>query len=280
MPFWKCAVLAILAIPRYACLEGEDEPEQDDPDQAAQDDPENMLSPEQLHKIMSKIDADSNGKVSLDEVLQFSDLTQKQIAGKESKNILEEIDSDKDAKISLEELMNSFGESDPGDKEVTARKAVEEKKFKAADADGDGLLNEVELSALYYPETHEGVLQIATQYTLETKDTDKDGFLTAKEFWEGDQVAGEEIGASEEEAAEFKTLDKDGSGNLDLEELKPWESGRHHVIQSMQKLFEAADTDKDQHMTAEEVVAHTGMAGTDTHYHFAEWVEHHEQNEL
>merc|ERR1719195_125378 len=172
--------------------------------------------------------------------------------------------------------MDQWGEEDDKD-EASKRKAVEGEKFKAADADGDGLLSEVELPALFYPETHDGVLQIAAQSTLGQKDIDKDGLLTAKEFWEGDQVEGEEIAASEEETADFRKLDKDGSGKLDLEELKAWESGRFHTHQAMQSFFEKADTNNDLHLSAEELAAAHGIiSGSDAQYHFVEWAEHHE----
>mmetsp|Transcript_131760 Transcript_131760/g.262926 ORF Transcript_131760/g.262926 Transcript_131760/m.262926 type:complete len:286 (-) Transcript_131760:293-1150(-) len=284
MPVWKCALLAFLAIPRYACAEGDSDPEQkveelptDDTDESLAD----SLRPEQLQKMHSKMDADNNGKVSLNELLEFSHATRKHIAAKDIKTVFDEMDSDKDGKISLVELFNDIdkmaehddkGEHDDKD-EASRRKAVEEEKFKAADADGDGFLSKVELPALFYPELHEGVLQIAAQSTLAEKDKDKDGLLTEKEFWE-DHVEGELVG---EATTDFRKLDKDGSGTLDLEELKAWESGHFHTTEALQKLVEAADKDHDLHLTSDEMAAaHSTIAGSDAHYHFMEWAEHHE----
>lgn len=277
MPVWKCAVVALLAIPRCACAEGDDGPEQQVEEFSTHDTNEvsdKPLRPDQLQKMHSKIDADNNGKVSLDELLGFSHATRKHIAAKDVKTMMDALDSDKDGKISLVELLKGMGLGEEhGDEEGTsAHQALEEGKFKAADDDGDGFLSEVELPALFYPGLHEGVLQTAAQFTLRAKDVDKDGLLTEKEFWEVDHVEGETV-----EDDEFKKLDKDGSGALDLEEVKVYESGLLHTAEALQKFFEAADKDHDLHLTSDEMVAgHINLAGSDAQYQFMEWAEHHE----
>jgi len=280
MPFWKCAVLALL-VPRLACAEDFDEPEQivnelppDDADEVMGD----SISPEQLRKIHSKMDADGNGKVSLDEVLQFSDKIRKIVAIKDIETVLEVMDSDKDGKMSMDEFMKDteqWSQDAEDQNEALAQKTAEEKKFKIADADFDGVLSKAEIPALFYPETHEGVLQIAAQHALDRKDTDKDGLLTFKEFWKGE---GEAPGASDEAVADFKKLDKDASGKLDLEELKPWESGRFHTMVSLQKFVETHDRDNDLHLTSEEIAAaHSMKPGSDAHYYLREMAEHHDE---
>jgi len=268
MPFWKCAILAFLAIPRRAFAEGEDEPEEDGnepPDDTEEGD--GTLSLEQLQKLHSKMDADSNGKVSMAEVLQFADATRKEIAHKDIKDAMEEVDSDKDGKFSMDEFMKVLG-GDAGMGEDSPRVAVEKRKFMAADADSDGFLSEVELPAIIYPETHGGVLHIAAQSTLEQRDADKDGLLTAEEFWEG---------VEEPIMADFKKFDKDGSGKLDLDELKDWESGRFRYVEDMKPFMEAGDKDNDLHVSSEELVAaHGTLASSNAHDHFMEWATHHE----
>jgi len=82
---------------------------------------------------------------------------------------------------------------------------------------------------------------------------------------------------SEEGKRDFKTLDKDGNGQLNLEELKVWESGDYHTIQAMEKFMETADKDNDLHVTSEEIVAaRDSMVDSDAHYQFLDWAEHHE----
>merc|ERR1712151_795594 len=109
--------------------------------------------------------------------------------------------------------------------------------------------------------------------TMAAKDTDGDGMLTPKEFWEGDAIDGEDLALSDEEQADFKRLDADGNGKLNLIELKAWESGRFHTEEAMKKLFEIADKDNDMHISEEEVLsARELIAGSDAQYHLMEWV--------
>merc|ERR1719188_124817 len=214
------------------------------------------------------------------EIMGFSDEMRKHIAKKDIGSVLEEMDTDKDGKLSLPELlkdMEQWGEGEEDKKERDGRIELETQKFKIADENGDGFLEIKELPSLFYPETHDGVLQITAQSTLQSKDTDGDGKLTPKEFWEGDVADSEDLAISEEEQSDFKKLDLDGDGKLDLRELKSWESGRFHTEEAMKKLFELADRDNDMHVTKEEFDdAREQIAGTDAQYHLMEWAEHHE----
>jgi len=227
----------------------------------------------------SKIDADKNGKVSLAEILSYSAHMRKIIAKKDIHTVIDEMDADKDGKLSLPELlkdMEQWGEEGEEDKaQAVKRKDLETAKFKAADSDNSGLLDGDELPALFYPETHDGVLTMTAASTLKSKDTDGNGELTPKEFWEGDAVDGEDLAISEEEQADFSKLDTDSSGQLNLQELKAWESGSFHTEEAMKKLFELADQDSDMMVSADELdTARQLIAGSDAQYHLMEWAEH------
>merc|ERR1711865_1087520 len=128
--------------------------------------------------------------------------------------------------------MQSEG-SDEDAKEIMEKKETESQKFNLADNNGDGKLDVDELPSLFYPETHQAVLELTAKVTLTQKDMNKDGQLTAKEFWEGDSLDGEETAISEEETADFEKLDTDRNGKLDLNELTAWESGRFHTEEAL-----------------------------------------------
>jgi len=256
------------------CQEGD--AETDDSDEGIEQD---ALTSEQIRAMHSKIDGDKNGKVSLAEILSYSAHMRKIIAKKDIHTVIDEMDADKDGKLSLPELlkdMEQWGEEGEEDKAQAAkRKDLETAKFKAADSDNSGLLDGDELPALFYPETHDGVLTMTAASTLKSKDTDGNGELTPKEFWEGDAVDGEDLAISEEEQADFTKLDVDGSGQLNLQELKAWESGGFHTEEAMKKLFELADQDSDMMVTADELdTARQLIAGSDAQYHLMEWAEH------
>lgn len=264
----------------YELDRDDDEPEEHMP---ARDE----LTPDQLNKLHAKMDADANGKLSLDEMLQFSSETQKAAAAKEGNGFMAEIDSDKDGKASWEEMQTHMHPSDEDvehEEDAAQRnlyKTSDQKKFKAADGDGDGLLDERELVAFFYPEIDGKVLQVAAQHTLEEKDHDNDGLLTFDEFM-GRPVVGQsnsdaaEGGPDEWDEQTFKFLDKDGSGKLDLKELFAWESGHVGIGRTMESFLKLADADSDQHVTVEELHAAHEKEEHDARFHFMSMVEHHE----
>mmetsp|Transcript_12100 Transcript_12100/g.31065 ORF Transcript_12100/g.31065 Transcript_12100/m.31065 type:complete len:298 (-) Transcript_12100:207-1100(-) len=252
-----------------------------DPDMMQQDaEMEGMepgaVSPQQIRSMHGKMDKNTDGKASIDEVLAFSNEMRKIIARKDIRSILDGMDINKDGKVDLDEFLKDMGslydeEAGAEDKkEMARRKALETQKFKLADRSGDGMLDVEELPALFYPETHEGVLEFVTLDVMKSKDLNGDGKLTAKEFW-GDAEL------SEEEKEDFKKLDANGDGVIDLAEMKHWESGRFHAKDAITKMFEIADKDKDGHVTADELdAAREQIAGSDAQYHLMEWAEHNE----
>mmetsp|Transcript_12098 Transcript_12098/g.31056 ORF Transcript_12098/g.31056 Transcript_12098/m.31056 type:complete len:307 (-) Transcript_12098:207-1127(-) len=261
-----------------------------DPDMMQQDaEMEGMepgaVSPQQIRSMHGKMDKNTDGKASIDEVLAFSNEMRKIIARKDIRSILDGMDINKDGKVDLDEFLKDMGslydeEAGAEDKkEMARRKALETQKFKLADRSGDGMLDVEELPALFYPETHEGVLEFVTLDVMKSKDLNGDGKLTAKEFWQGDAHDPEQRDAeiSEEEKEDFKKLDANGDGVIDLAEMKHWESGRFHAKDAITKMFEIADKDKDGHVTADELdAAREQIAGSDAQYHLMEWAEHNE----
>lgn len=273
---WKAVFLLSLMAAVTRSQDAGDE-EGDVEDETDQD----PLSPEQIKGLHAKFDANGDGKVSLPEIMSFSDAMRKEIAGKDIVTVMEEMDGNKDGKLSLEELfkdMEQWGDGDEEDKkEAAEKKELEGLKFKIADENGDGVLDNKELPGLFYPETHEGVLEVTAKSTLKQKDTDGDGELTPQEFWEGDAASDQDMAISEEEMVDFKKLDLDESGKLNLQELRSWESGRFHTEEAMKRLFEIVDEDHDMHISEKEMVnTRELIAGSDAQYHLMEWVEHHE----
>jgi Ca2+-binding EF-hand superfamily protein len=259
------------------CQEEGAEPQEEVDEGIEQD----ALSSEQIRSLFAKIDADSDGKIAMPEIVLFSQMMRKTIAKKDIQSVLDEMDADKDGKLSLEELlkdMDQWGEESEADKAKNVeRKDLESAKFKAADQDGDGFLNVEELPSLFYPETHDAVLELTAAATMKAKDKDGNGDLSPKEFWEGDAVDGEDVAVSEEEQADFNKLDTDSSGTLSIQELKAWESGGFHTEEAMKKMFELADKDSDLMITADEFdAARELIAGSDAQYHLMEWAEHNE----
>lgn len=107
------------------------------------------------------------------------------------------------------------------DQDLEKTRALEKAKFKAADADGDDLLNLQEMASLFYLETSPAVLDVVVRDTLKLKDKNKDGVLNVKEFWDfGPENAGEKI--KEEEMRVFRQLDKEIWISPRFTAVNPW----------------------------------------------------------
>jgi len=243
---------------------------------------EDELNAEQLNRLHELMDLNGDGKLSLEETLEYAKRVGKDIARKDIGTILEEMDTSKDGKLSLEEHEADIKQqAQDGDeeemKELQKRLEVERSKFQAADSSGDGMLDSEELTGLFYPETHDEVLSVTIEETMRQKDRNGDGRLTPHEFWEADPQDGDDGQLTHEENEDFAKLDTNGDGGLDVMELRHWESGRFHTEDAMKKLFEHADKDSDMHVTGEELAAaRAEIAMSDAQYHFIEWAEHHE----
>lgn len=238
-----------------------------------------------LHNLHAKADSDGSGKVSFAELIAYTDKIRNSVAVNDTKDDMQRMDKDKDGKVSFDELLTTEWESVDSDKdmqdkedyteELAALKEIDKLKFKAADGDKDGFLDMKELQDFYHPENHDAILRITTLEELKHKDTDDDGKLSKNEFWGFNPLEEDGVEIPDEDNAEFVALDKNGDGFIDLEELMVWESGRLVTEDSLKKLLEIADADKDEHVTATELVdAREKLAESDAQGLLNEWAEH------
>lgn len=313
MQIWKCSVIALLALlsctwaeyvgesdepqdQELKDLPGEDAPQGHDMDLPGQDalkddgkdspeseeeedekesaPEEDEFTAEQFEKLHAMMDADKNSKVSLDEILKFSNEQMTLAADKKGKDLIQELDKDKDGKVSAEEYLKDLTEAAKtmdADK-IAIQRAEEEGKFSEVDENSDGMLTEQELIASVHPKN-------TVKSTMDKHDKDGDEQLTMKEFLEEDDEDGEEKEArtfDEDEVSMFKTLDKDGNGKLNMKELLVWESGHFQVEEAMVDLMKVADADNDKHVTMDEIIAAQEKDESNANFHFMDWIKHHE----
>jgi len=236
------------------------------------------LSEDTIRKLVSRLDVNHDGKVSVQEMNDFQTHVTKRIASKDVPALLEEIDTSKDGKVSLEEHINDMEQisldSTHAIEELEARKAVETQKFKAADKDGDGLLTAEELPALYGT-TDDAVLDVHVGEAMKHKDHNQDGKLSIVEFYEADDDEDAQLLETAREDDDFDKLDKNKDGFVDASELRAWESGAFHLALAIDLLLKETDKDQDMHVTVEELIkSRENLSQADGHFHLAEWVKH------
>jgi len=256
----------------------ESEDEGNDPMNVFHDDGEgDVLTETHLRKLHSKLDHDKDGKVAMHEVLKFAHATRKAVAKKEIDSIFDEIESTKDGHLSLEEHLAESAEFHTGmtDEEKELAKKAETAKFRAADMDGDDKLDKDELVHMMHPETHPEVLELHTQEEMRKRDADKDGRLSKKE-WEADATPGEHQDPdTHDPSADFHNLDENKDGFISIDELRHWESGKFHLEDAMNKLWDHADKDGDKHLHIDEFAqVADSLEGHDAHPHILDWVFH------
>lgn len=266
---------------------GEEEEEEEEEESVWADE---QLSEQHLQGLHDKIDANGDGKMSMDELLAFQKVSKHAISAREASEEFNEVDHDQDGKISLQELLeHTLGPPDEegiapperSDEEVASNeriKLVETAKFKAADANADGFLSKEELASVFTPENHDEVMTLIATHALQAKDANKDGELDSDEFWENEEQDDQHVDEHMQvQKADFESLDKDKNGKINVEEFKHWESGVHESTKAMREFFEVADEDHDGFVTAKELLHSRMHLGNHAAVpHLQEWVEHYE----
>lgn len=232
--------------------------------------PPEPIGEEKLRALFGRIDGDADGKVATAELMAFTTKMRRALAERHTRKFWKAFDRDGDSKVSLEEALE-LGTNDLREPDDHQRK-VDAGKFKAADKDADGLLDEREVVTFVYPEVDTAVEEVVSAIEIERKDANKDGELSIQEFFETDESS---LGAyiKESERSDFEKLDKDGNGKLNAQEMKIWESGRFRIEESMLSLIDHSDVNKDDYVTFDELLTSwkEKLMRHDASYHFEEW---------
>jgi len=239
------------------------------------------MSPAQLVAMHKKMDLNEDGNVSKAEMDNYAHGMRRKIANSHLDKVMKAHDTDGNGKIDLNEFIGELhkfaaGEEREGDEEVK-QKNIEH--FKEIDLNHDGQLDADELPLRFHHHTNDLVEERLATISLKQKDVNGDGVLSPEEFWShmyGSDGARGSI--SFEQTEEFAQLDKDGSGTLNLEEVKAFESGKHHTDLAMVELFEAVDQDHDSLLSAYELLqAQELISGNQqAHTHVVNWHVHRE----
>ena len=236
----------------------------------------NDLSPDEskrrLGLIIDKIDKDSNGKITEEELEKWLIFVQTRYIREESEKQFQYHDTDQDGKIRWEEykevsygFLNEDGVPDQSDGEVDYPKLIkkDEEKWKAADLDGDSSLSKEEFSAFVHPEEYDHMKNVYAKEVLSNMDKNDDGYVDEDEYIadiytrshdHGDEDDPEWVSDEREQFRSDKDHNKDGK--LDVKEVRSWilPDEVNHAKAEAIHLIDISDEDKDDVLSRQEIL--------------------------
>ncbi|NP_001002158.1 reticulocalbin-3 precursor [Danio rerio] len=236
-----------------------------------------QLSPEEskdrLGKIVDKIDTDKDGFVSHAELHHWIKHRQRRYIEENVDKHWNEYDQNKDGKIGWIEYKNTtYGyyidtEFDDVDDKATYKSMLnrDERRFKSADRDGDGVATREEFTAFLHPEEFDFMRDIVIQETIEDIDKNGDGKIDLQEYI-GDMYNPEDgetepdwVTTEKKQFSEFRDMNKDGF--LDATEVSHWilPTEVDHADNEARHLIHETDKDNDDKITKKEILENWNM---------------------
>ncbi|XP_078712567.1 calumenin-B-like isoform X1 [Lampetra fluviatilis] len=229
-----------------------------------------QLSPEEskerLGMIVTRIDENGDGLVTETELTEWIRHSQRRWVLEEAERQWSSHDLDGDGYVNWAEYKNAtysyLAEEDPEDPDgYRAMVLRDERRFQAADVDGDGRASRNEYAAFLHPEEHPHMRNLVVTETIEDIDKNGDGFINVDEYI-GDMYSEEsEEGDSEwveSERKQFAELrDTDGDGLMGHDEVAAWilPDDYDQAEAESKHLIHECDDDQDGNLTREEIIA-------------------------
>lgn len=258
-----------------------------------------QLSPEEsqarLGRIVDRMDraGDGDGWVSLAELRSWIAHTQQRHIQDSVSAAWHTYDTDRDGRVGWEELRNAtYGYYAPGEefhdvedaetyKKMLAR---DERRFRAADQDGDLRATREELTAFLHPEEFPHMRDVVVAETLEDLDKNKDGYIQVEEYIADLYSAepGEEepawVQTERDQFRDFRDLNKDG--HLDGREVGHWvlPPAQDQPLVEANHLLHESDTDKDGRLSKAEILGNWNMfVGSQATNYGEDLTRHHDE---
>lgn len=145
------------------------------------------------------------------------------LSDEESLERFEDSDANEDGKITWDEILQDNFGSDPEDLAVDDKLVENDKTlFNAADINNDGYLDSDEFKAFSHPEETPRMLDIILKHGLDEHDKDKDNYVSFQEYL-GDRADGQDKEFLVIEKDKFDHVyDKNSDGKLSINEIQNW----------------------------------------------------------
>lgn len=236
-----------------------------------------QLTPEEskdkLGKIVERIDTNKDGFVSHGELHQWIKHRQRRYIEENVDKHWKEYDQNKDGKVGWEEYKNTtYGyyldeEFEDVDDKSSYKSMLtrDERRFRTADRDGDGIATREEFTAFLHPEDYDHMKAVVIQETIEDIDKNGDGKIDLNEYI-GDMFVPENgesepdwVQTEKKHFSEFRDVNKDGL--LDASEVAQWilPGEIDHADNEAKHLIHETDTNKDDKITKKEILANWNM---------------------
>lgn len=224
------------------------------PSAFAIEDDDELLVPAEFSKLHALIDLNKDGKINVTELVLYHNAQQIHGEMRDIRIDSSEIDTDHDGKVELEEFMEFTRFAERGDHDSEHTKSIfelEKVKFHAADKNGDGFVIGDEMIALMHPQFDPEVAAVVSKATFAQRDKDGNGMLSMTEVFELPEADID----PEHMIPEFKSADQDGDGVMSLAEFTRYDTGLHYYEGLFQKWLDTLDTDGDSQASEAELLA-------------------------
>nr|XP_020649668.1 reticulocalbin-3 isoform X2 [Pogona vitticeps] len=230
-------------------------------------------SKERLGKIVDRIDKNGDGFVTQPELKDWIKHTQNRYIYENVNKNWKDYDKDNNGHITWAEFKNAtyghyegeeFGDIEDKDsyRKMLAR---DERRFRAADKDGDMSATREEFTAFLHPEEFDYMKDVVVTETIEDIDKNGDGFVEVDEYL-GDMYSPQDgepepswVKTERQQFLEFRDLNKDGK--MDREEIGHWilPPDYDHAEVESKHLLTHSDVDKNEKITKEEILDNWNM---------------------
>ncbi|XP_029945150.1 reticulocalbin-3 [Salarias fasciatus] len=236
-----------------------------------------QLTPEEskarLAKIVDLIDTNKDGFITHEELLYWIKHRQRRYIEENVNKHWKDYDKNGDNKIAWEEYKNTtYGyylgeEFEDVDEKATYKTmlARDQRRFKSADRDGDGIATHEEFKAFLHPEEFDYMRDVVIQETMEDIDKDGDGKVNLVEYIgdmyspEPEEDEPEWVQTERKHFSEVRDTNKDGY--LDASEVADWvlPGEVDHADNEAKHLIHETDTNKDGKITKKEILGNWNM---------------------
>ncbi|XP_035227343.1 calumenin-A-like [Stegodyphus dumicola] len=229
------------------------------------------LSPEEskrrLGKIVDKIDADKDGFVSMQELKDWIQHTQRRYIIDDSERQWKNLNPNDEPEVTWKtyrKVTYGYTEDAIDDNEKAHYKEMMERdlrRWKRADQDGNDSLNKKEFIDFVHPEDSNHMKDIVVIETMEDIDKNNDGKISLEEYigdmYNDDDDLEDEPSWVQSERDQFKLFrDKDKSGFMEFEEVKQWilpDDYDNSDAEAKHLVYES-DINRDNQLSKEEIL--------------------------